>query len=325
MKNMIKARAILAPMAGVADIPFRLMARKFGCRFAFTEMIDSNGVAYNNKKTFQLMEKVSGDEPLGVQIVGEDPERLLNAAKLCEDRGFEVLDINAGCPARKVVSAGKGAALLKDPHKLSRIIGRIVGGVHMPVTVKIRSGWDEDNLNYLEVAKMIAGEGASAICVHPRTKDQMHKGRADHDIIRRVKEEVNIPVFASGNIFSARDAADVLANTGCDAVFVARGALGRPWIFREIYDHLGKNDRPAEASFDMIKETALEHFELCLQHYGEDRARSRMYKHVMWYMKKFKNIDAVMKRYRGVSGLSSFRDLMERLRLDERNRLFVKS
>ncbi len=233
--EMIRARVVLAPMSGVADIPFRLMARKFGCRFAFTEMVDVNGIINRNRKTLQLLEGVPGDSPLGVQVVGQDEDKILRAAEECQSKGFAVLDINAGCPARKITKAGKGSALLKEPRKLGRIVRKLTGALSIPVTVKIRSGWDERNRNYLEVAKLVEAEGASAICVHSRTSDQQYRGKADHEVTRAVKEAVNIPVFASGNIFTGRDVGDVIERTGCDAVFVARGSLVRPWLFSEIY------------------------------------------------------------------------------------------
>jgi len=322
--EMIRARAVLAPMSGVTDIPFRLMARKFGCAFAFTEMIDVNGITHGNRKSFRLMDRVPGDSPLGVQLVGQDADKLLYVGKICEEKGFGILDLNAGCPARKVVKGGKGSALLKDPAKLAGIVRRLVKGLTIPVTVKIRSGWDADTLNYLEVAKMIASEGASAICIHSRTKQEMYKGRADHDIVRRVKRSVDIPVFASGNIFSSDDAADVLAETGCDGVFVARGALGKPWIFREINDVCSGGEAVPPPVFSDIKEAVMEHFSLCLKFYDAVITRKRMYKHLTWYLKRFKNLNEVMESYRKVEGLESFREFMSRLGLDEKNRLFFR-
>lgn len=320
---MIKAKAILAPMAGVTDIPFRIMARKFGCAFAFTEMIDVNGIVHRNLKSFQLMESVPGDSPLGVQLVGQDGVKLFDVARMCEDKGFDVLDLNAGCPVRKVVKGGKGAALLKEPAKLAGIVRGLVKSVSIPVTVKIRSGWDEENLNYLETAKIVADEGAKAVCIHPRTRQQMLKGTVNHDLIREVKEKINIPVFASGNIFNASDAKDVFQKTGCDAVFVARGALGKPWIFEEI--NAGLNDRPFRGipDFQELKEIVYEHYILCVDYYGEKRTKHRMYKYITWYLKRFKNLDAVMKEYRKVESSVTFRRFLDGMRVDEGKRLRI--
>jgi len=319
--KMIKAKAVLAPMAGVTDIPFRMMARKNGCAFAFTEMVDSSGVIYKNHKTFKLLERVPGDEPLGVQIVGEDEDKLLHVAKVCEDRGFGVIDLNAGCPVRKIVKQGKGSALLKNPAKLAAIVRTLVKSLSVPLTVKIRSGWGDDNLNYMEVARLLEGEGVSAICVHPRTKEAMHKGEVNYGIVGELKENLSIPVFASGNIFTALDAISVLENTGCDAVFVARGALGRPWIFKEINNALLGTPKEEVLPFCEVKKAMLKHFKLALQFYDEHLAASRMYKYITWYLRKRKNLDTVMKRYRSVRNLEDFEDFLSRLHMNEKNHL----
>jgi len=324
IKEMIKARAVFAPMSGVTDIPFRMTARKFGCGFAFTEMIDVNGILHNSRKSFKLMDRVPGDDPLGVQLVADEAEKLLKVALICEEKGFPVVDINAGCPARKVIKGGKGSALMRSPAKLAGMVEKLVRTLRIPVTVKIRSGWDEKNLNYLEVAEAAAGAGAAAICVHPRTREQMYRGNAPREVIRQIKETVDIPVFASGNIFSADDAVAVFEETGCDAVFVARGALGRPWIFREIRNVLEGKALPLAPSFDEIKEIIKEHFLLCIEHYGEYLAFKRMYKHMCWYMKKTKGLDAVMKAYRGIKTPDEFAVFVDSLHLDERRRLSVK-
>lgn len=321
--TMIKVKTVLAPMSGITDVPFRLMCRKFGCRFAFTEMVDVNGIAYNNIKTLKYLDRVPGDEPLGVQIVGADSDRLLFAAKLCEEKGFQVLDINAGCPARKVIKGGKGSALLKDVPKLAGIVGRIVKELTIPVTVKIRSGWDEDSLNYMEVAKAVEAEGASAICIHTRTQKQMYKGRADHDITAKLKKKIKVPVFASGNIFTAGDAKKVLEDTGCDGVFIARGALGKPWIFRATEDLLAGKDEFDAPGLEEIKKIILEHFTLSLEFQGEFLAKKRMYKHVAWYLKRFKNLNEIMKAYQKVKDPTSFKSFVESLEIDDKHRLYL--
>ncbi|MBU0684013.1 MAG: tRNA dihydrouridine synthase DusB, partial [Candidatus Omnitrophica bacterium] len=305
--EIINAKAVLAPMAGVTDMPFRMIARKFGCKFAFTEMIDVNGIIYNNKKTFKLMDRCPEDSPLGVQIVGQDIEKLIKVAKICEENGFNVLDINAGCPARKVVTAGKGSALMKDPAKLGKIIRAVVKKVTIPVTVKIRSGWSDENLNYLEIGRIIESEGAKALAIHSRTKSQMYKGKPDHEVVLKLKENLKIPVFASGNIFSAESARKVLEYTACDAVFVARGALGRPWIFAEIENDLTGKSKPCSMSFDDVKNVIIEHFSLSLSYYGNFITFKRMYKHLAWYLKGYKNLNEIMKEYRlKVNDLESF-------------------
>ena len=320
---MAGAKAVLAPMSGITDVPFRIMARKFGCKVAFTEMIDVNGIVYKNRKTLRMLDRCEETGPLGVQIVGSEEDRILHAAKVCEEKGFDVLDLNAGCPAPKVVKGGKGAALLKDPVKLARIVRLLRDALSVPVTVKIRSGWDDESLNYLEVAKAVSSEGASAICIHSRTKNQMYKGKANWDIIGEVKRSVDIPVFASGNIFSAHDVKDVIASTGCDGVFVARGALGHPWIFTEINELFSGDISAGSTSFDDIKDVILEHYSCSASFYGEERTFKKMYKHLSWYLKRFKNLNEIMKVYLKIKDMNEFRAFIGRLCLDERNWLYL--
>ncbi|MFH1846819.1 MAG: tRNA dihydrouridine synthase DusB [Candidatus Omnitrophota bacterium] len=320
--QMIKARAVLAPMAGVTDIPFRLMARKFGCEFAFTEMIDINGIIYNNRKTFNLMRRIEQDLPLGIQLVGEDSDKMLRVAKICAEKGYRVIDVNAGCPVRKVTKAGKGSALLKEPRKLSEMIKKLVKGLDVAVTLKIRSGWDENSKNYLKIAEIAEQEGVRAICVHPRTQAAMYKGRADWDVIAEVKEKLSIPVFASGNIFKASDASDVVHHTGCDAVFVARGALGKPWIFDDIKRYFSGDTEQRTPGFSEIKDIISRHFNMAIEIYEEGLALRRMYKYITWYLKSFKNLDMVMKEYRKAKNKKEADIFMERLLLNEKNRMF---
>ncbi len=321
IKKIIEAKAVLAPMSGITDIPFRMMARKFGCKFAFTEMIDVNGIFYKNLKTFKLMDRVPGDTPLGVQFVGQDVEKLVYAAKVSRDKGFSVLDINAGCPARKVVKTGKGAALMQSADKFGNIMRKVVKAAGIPVTVKIRSGWDDDNLNYVEIGKIAEDAGAAAICVHARTKEKMYKGKPDHEVTANLKKALKIPVFASGNIFTAQDAKEVLTHTASDAVFVARGALGRPWIFDEINKCLNGEDEVCSIEFGDLKGIVKEHFSQSVRYSGGIVTLKRMYKHLAWYLKGYKNLNEVMKEYRNVKDLESFEMFMERLYVEEKNHL----
>ncbi len=325
INDMLDARVILAPMAGVSDAPFRIMCRRNGCGFAFTEMIDVNGIFYKNVKTLKYLDTLPEDRPLGVQLVGADEKRMLEGAMLCRDKGYTVIDINAGCPARKVVKGGKGAALLKDPAKLGRIIGLISSKLDVDVTVKIRAGWDAESANYLEVAKIAESEGAKAICVHPRTREEMYRGREiSHHPTREIKAAVNIPVFASGNVFCAKGAEDILRSTGCDGIFVARGALGRPWIFRAIGASLRGEASPGEPCLDAIKTAMADHFSLSEKWYGSFLTVKRMYKHVTWYLKRYKNLNAVMESYRAVKDASSFEGFLRAIELDGRKMVIAE-
>ena len=323
VRQIIKAKAILAPMSGITDIPFRLMARKYGCEFAFTEMIDVNGIIYNNRKSFQLMDKVKGDEPLGVQLVGQDADKFLRVAKICEEKGFKLVDINAGCPARKVVTPGKGAALMRDPVKLSKIVKKLVKGLSIQVTVKMRSGWNDKSINFLEVAKAIQGEGADAVGIHVRTKEQMYKGEVRYDFISKLKNKIKIPVIASGNIFTAQDVKTVLENTGCDAVFVARGALGHPWIFDDIKKCLKNEEESYNPDFRDFKRIVKRHFLLSTKYYTFSIVKKKMYKHLTWYFKKHKGLNDIMKEYMEIEDTEEFEEFIKNLHVEEKNRLFL--
>ena len=326
IKDIIDAKMFLAPLSGITDVPFRLLARNHGCRFAFTEMIDVNGIFYNNLKTLKMTDWLKGDRPLGVQLVGQDEERLLYAARVCRDKGYGLLDLNAGCPARKVVKCGKGSALMKDPKKLAKLLGKLVKALDIPVTVKIRSGWDEENKNYLEVARMAENEGVSAVSIHPRTQQQMFKNIPDHNITKEIKEALKIPVFASGNIFYPEDVKNVLSETGCDAVVAARGALGNPWIFEDTYKYLSGEKVDPGKDLQEIQNVIIEHLGLCVKFYKEyndKRTLSHMYKHICWYFKKFKKIHIVMDDYRKLNTCSEAEQFLARLEVDERGRLLL--
>ena len=325
IKAMVNAKIIMAPMSGITDIPFRMMVRRFGCKFAFTEMVDVNSIYYKNKKAFSFLDKAKDEGPLGVQILGQDVEKIITVAKVCQDKGFELLDFNAGCPARKVIKGGKGSALLKEPKKLGMIINALVKALEIPITVKIRSGWDDDSINYFDIARIVESEGGKAICVHPRTRQQMYKGKPDHEIVRIIKENIKIPVFASGNMFSVADVDKVLKDTGCDGVYIARGSLGRPWIFKDLEDYFVMGEIvDNHPDFTFVKLTMQEQFRFNVEYYGEQRGMRRMYKHMCWYFKKRKNLDAVMKEFRKLTNYSDAIDFIDNIELDERGRLFLK-
>jgi tRNA-dihydrouridine synthase B len=300
-------------MSGITDMPFRIILQKHGCRFAFTEMIDANGLFYNNRKTFTMLKRTEDAITIGAQLVGSDIEKIINAAKICEEQGFRLLELNAGCPAKKVIKDGKGSALLKDPKKLGKVTERLVKELKIPVTVKIRSGWDDNNLNYAETAKIIANSGAAAICIHPRTRKQMYKGKPNHSIIREIKHLVKIPVFASGNAFNPETVMQIFSETGCDAVAIARGALGRPWIFKQIYDSMNCISVKTTLSLQELKNIIHEHMSHSINFHGEGRAFHIMYKHLQWYLKSHKNRIEIMRRYREIKGINKFQEFLNNL------------
>ncbi len=326
IEKMLKAGAVMAPMSGITDVPFRKMIGKFGCAFAFTEMVDVNSIYYKNRRSFRYMEISEDDPPLGIQIVGQDLNKIVPVAEFCQEKGFKLLDINAGCPARKVIKGGKGAALLKEPEKLGNIIKKLVKILRIPVTVKIRNGWDKQSINCLSVAKIVEDSGASALCIHPRTGDQMYKGIPDHAVIKQIKHDLGIPVFASGNMFDVGEVDKVINDTGCDGVFIARGALGRPWFFRDLkkYFNTGlKEDTVPDLEY--IKQVMLEQFRYNVEFYGESLGQKRMYKHMCWFLKKRKNLDAIMKAFRKNENYEKARLFMEDIEEDEKGRLILKS
>jgi len=325
IKDIIDAKIFMSPMAGVTDMPFRAILQQQGCRFAFTEMIDVNGLFYNNKKTSKMLIRTCDTITCGAQIVGSDEDKILNAAKICEDAGYNLLELNAGCPVKKVVKDGKGSALLKNPKKLGKIVDLLVKELKIPVTVKIRSGWDEKNLNYSEVAKIIEDSGSSAICIHPRTKTQMYKGKPDHSVTKHLKESVKIPIFASGNAFNPATVKEIFEFTGCDAVAIARGTLGRPWIFQQIYAILEGSKEIPDPVFCDLKKIAKKHLLYSIECHGKEKAYHIMYKHLQWYFKNHKNRIFIMQKYREIKDMNKLQNFIDNLQIDEEGRMYLEN
>jgi tRNA-dihydrouridine synthase B len=282
--NLIpNGKAILAPLAGVADIPFRLMAKRFGAALVYTEMISAEGLVRGGRGSLSLLNFKLEEKPIGVQIFGADPESMASACRLVNKYKPDLIDINCGCPVRKVIKKNGGAALLKDLMLLEKILNAATNSSELPVTLKIRSGWDQDNLVAVRVAKMAEECGVSAITVHPRTQKDGFSQKADWNIIALVKREVNIPVIGSGDLFSPYDVVKMLDQTGCDAVMIARGSFGNPWIFSRTNHLLTKGELLPEPSLEERIQTCLEHVELSVKEYGEAAGVKRMRKHLVWY------------------------------------------
>ncbi len=231
-------KIILAPMAGVTDLPFRTICKSYGADVVFSEMISAKAIHYGDKKTIELLKTTDYEKPLVVQLFGSEPEIMAEAAVFLENRGTSAIDINMGCPATKIIKNGEGSALMKNPKLAEDIMKAVIKATSLPVSVKIRSGWDYDSINAIEIAKIAENSGIRAITVHPRTKAQAYTGKADRSIIKAVKKAVNIPVIGNGDIYCADDAISMFKETGCDSVMVARGALGNPFIFKHIKDRL---------------------------------------------------------------------------------------
>lgn len=274
---------ILAPMAGVTDLPFRVLCHEQGAGLVCMEMVSAKAIYYRNKNTEALMEIEPGERPVSLQLFGSDPELMGEMARQIEERPFDILDINMGCPVPKVVNNGEGSALMKNPELVRKIVTSVVKAVQKPVTVKIRRGFDERHVNAVEIAKIIEDCGAAAVAVHGRTREQYYAGHADWDIIRQVKEAVSIPVIGNGDIFTPQDAGRMMEETGCDGVMVARGAKGNPWIFSRIDHYLKTGEVLPKQGPEEVKQMILRHAELLVAFKGEYTAMREMRKHVSWY------------------------------------------
>jgi len=282
--------AVLAPLAGISDRPFRLMNRRMGCPFAFTEMISARSLVNDSCRTLRMLAVEADDRPLGVQLVGNDASVLTRAIELLKPYNFDVIDLNAACPARKVIGVDQGAALMKDPAKVEELLSAMVTAAEVPVTVKIRAGWDNGSRNAREVALRAEDAGVKAVFIHGRTRSQGYSGQVSYDAIAEVKQALSVPVVGSGDVFSGAHVLEMLKQTNCDGVTVARGALGNPWIFPEIYSALEGAPAPARPEPAGIAECMLEHLDMCIELYGEEGGIKRFRKFFGWYSKGFHRI-----------------------------------
>lgn len=281
-------KVILAPMAGVTDLPFRTICKKLGADIVFSEMISAKALHYGDKKTKLLLNTTPFEQPLVVQLFGSEPEIMAEGARYLENAGVLAIDINMGCPATKIVKNGEGSSLMKNPILAGQIIESVVNSTSLPVSVKIRSGWDENSINAVEIAEIAENSGAKSITVHPRTKVQAYSGKADWNVIKQVKEAVKIPVVGNGDIFSADDAISLYNETKCDSIMVGRGSLGNPFIFRDIKNILnGKKTEKIENNEK--KAIMLLHLSLLLEEKGSKIGILEFRKHLAWYIKGLHN------------------------------------
>ncbi|MDO5424415.1 MAG: tRNA dihydrouridine synthase DusB [Eubacteriales bacterium] len=301
---------VLAPMAGVTDLPFRLLCREQGAGLICMEMVSAKAIAYHNKNTLNLLEIAPGENPVSLQLFGSDPEIISEMAKQIEERPFDLLDLNMGCPVPKIVNNGEGSALMKNPALIREIVTKTAKATKKPVTVKIRKGFDDAHVNAVEVAKIIEDSGAAAIAVHGRTREQYYSGKADWEIIRQVKEAVSIPVIGNGDVVSPETAKAMMEETGCDAVMIGRAARGNPWIFREISHYLETGEKLPRPEKREIHEMILRHCRLHIAHCGEHTAMREMRKHVAWYTTGLPHCSKLRGR---VNELETFEELEELL------------
>ena len=307
----LENNVILGPMAGVTDLPFRLLCREQGAGLLCMEMVSAKAVFYGNRNTKELLQVNPGERPVSLQLFGSDPEVLSDIAARLEEGPYDLFDLNMGCPVPKVVKNGEGSALMKDPKLVERILSSMVRALKKPVTVKIRKGFNDESVNAVEIARIAEGCGAAAVAVHGRTREQYYSGKADWEIIRQVKEAVSIPVIGNGDVDSPEAAKRMLAETGCDGVMVARGAKGNPWIFKRITEYLETGRIPPKPSREEVKAMMLRHGEMMVEFKGEAAAMREMRKHVAWYTAGWPHSAALRNDINAVETMEALRELIE--------------
>jgi len=281
----IENRVFLAPMAGVTDLPFRVLCKEQGCGLVYTEMVSAKGMHYNDKKSAQLTLLDEKEKPGAVQIFGSDPEIMAEVATKLNESDASIIDINMGCPAPKITKNGEGSALMNRPELVAKIVRAVVNASQKPVTVKIRKGWDDITVNAIEIAQIAEENGASAIAVHGRTREQYYSGKADWDIIKQVKQAISIPVIGNGDVVGPKEAKRLLEETGCDAIMVGRGAQGNPWIFNQINKYLDEDIIISEPTPAQKIETIIRHMNMLIELKGERTGILEMRSHIAWYIK----------------------------------------
>ena len=304
--------ALLAPMAGVSDRAYRELCSEFGAGYCVSEMVSSKALSFNSKKSEELMEISELERPCGIQIFGGEPECMARAAESAMRNAPDVIDINMGCPAPKISSSGSGSALMKDPRLCGRIVQAVVASCDVPVTVKIRKGWDDNSINAVEVAKILEAAGASAIAVHGRTRSQYYAGRADWEMIRRVREAVTIPVIGNGDVTSPASARAMLDETGVDGIRIARAAEGNPWIFSAVTGYLSTGEIPPGPTGQEIYDTIMRQMDMMIRLKGERTGIREMRKHISWYTTGFPNSAALRRQINATEDPEEITGLLRR-------------
>ena len=306
----LENNVFLAPMAGVTDLPFRILCKEMGCGLVYSEMVSAKGILYDNKNTTELLEVDPKERPVAVQLFGSDPEILGAMAKKIEEYPIDIIDVNMGCPAPKIVKNGEGSCLMKTPELVGKIVRSLVESQKKPVTIKFRKGFDEEHINAVEIAKIAEANGASAVAVHGRTREQYYSGKADWDIIRAVKAAVQIPVIGNGDIFTPQDAKNLLEHTGCDAIMVGRGAQGNPWIFSQILHYFETGEHQEKPSFEEVRRMILRHARMMIEFKGEYTGIHEMRKHTAWYTAGYPHSSRLRAAVNTVESLEQLEELL---------------
>ena len=313
---------ILAPMAGVTDLPFRLLCKEMGAGLICMEMVSAKAISFHNKNTEKLMEIEEKERPVSMQLFGSDPDLIAEMAAQIEERPFDILDLNMGCPVPKVVNNGEGSALMKNPKLAAEIVRKTAKAIQKPLTVKIRKGFDEAHSNAVEMAKYLEDAGAAAIAVHGRTREQYYVGKADWDIIRQVKEAVSVPVIGNGDVTDPISAHKMMEETGCDGVMIGRASRGNPWIFRQLVEYDKTGNIPERPDVAELKAMILRHARLQLQYKGEYTGIREMRKHVAWYTAGYPHSAAIRRRVNEIETIGQLEEMLESIpeKLDRNSR-----
>ena len=304
----------LAPMAGVTDMAYRILAHELGCPLVYTEMVSVNGINYRNERTLRMLRTDARERPLALQLFGNAPEAIARAAAYVESLGVaDVIDFNMGCPAPKIVKNGEGSALMREPKRAREILRALRRAVRLPVTLKIRKGWDEAHVNAVEIARLAEDAGVDAVAVHGRTREQFYSGQADWDIIRAVKQGVRIPVIANGDVRNAGDLSRILAATGADGVMIGRAAQGNPWLFRELAAFLKTGETPAPPTAEEKRALILRHLDMLIETKGSHIGPREMRKHATWYTRGMKNSARLRELFNRAETREDFSSILEKL------------